>query len=165
MSTAPVSKAELLHTNAAMLAMTSVFILARIGIQVLRRKAFEVQDFFIYFAYFVYLALWICYRIVIDPMFRAYAVYSGESPSYPTMMADASQMLRLITAAQMCFYTSLVGVKLSLLTLYRKLLRDLPNIYYKIWWSIVGVCILVSNSDSRILYILLTLQNPGLAAC
>ncbi|KAF3043676.1 hypothetical protein E8E12_006132 [Didymella heteroderae] len=135
----PVSKSELLHTNAAMLALTSLFILARIGIHVSRRRALELDDFFIYFAFVLYLALWVCYRVVIDPMFRAYAVYSGQSPPYPTMMHDASQMLRLITAAQMCFYASLLGVKLSLLTLYRKLLKGLPSLYYKLWWGIIAI--------------------------
>jgi hypothetical protein len=144
----PISKSELLHTNAAMLALTSLFIVARIAIQVSRRKVLEVHDFFIYFAFILYLALWICYRIVIDPMFRAYAVYSGQSPPYPTMMRDASQMLRLITAAQMCFYTSLLGVKLSLLTLYRKLLKGLAGIYYKLWWAIVVVVILARFPQS-----------------
>lgn len=145
----PISKSELLHTNAAMLTLTSLFILARIAIHISRRRALEIHDFFIYFAFVLYLALWICYRIVIDPMFRAYAVYSGQSPPYPTMMHDASQMLRLIAAAQMCFYTSLLGVKLSLLTLYRKLLKGLPCIYCRIWWSIVAVVVLVS--DTRLL--------------
>ena len=146
----PVSKSELLHTNAAMLVLTSLFILARITIHISRRKTLEIQDFCIYFAYIFYLALWICYRIVIDPMFRAYAVYSGESPPYPTMIRDASQMLRLITAAQMCFYTSLLGVKLSLLTLYRKLLKGLPIVYCRIWWAIVGVTVLVGSCHSSI---------------
>lgn len=141
----PVSKSELLHTNAAMLALTSLFVLARVGVQISRRRAPELHDFFIYFAFVLYLALWICYRIVIDPMFRAYAVYSGQSPPYPTMMHDASQMLRLITAAQMCFYTSLLGVKLSLLTLYRKLLKGLPSLYRKLWWGIVAVVVLVNH--------------------
>lgn len=145
----PVSRSELLHTNVAMLALTSLFVLTRIGIQISRRRALELHDVFIYLAFVLYLALWICYRIVIDPMFRAYAVYSGLSPPYPTMMHDASQMLRLITAAQMCFYTSLLCVKLSLLTLYRKLLKSLPSIYYRVWWGIVAVVVLVSDEESN----------------
>lgn len=140
----PITQSELIHTNAAMLALTSLFILARIGIHVARRKPVELHDFFIYFGFVLYLALWICYRIVIGPMFRAYAVYTGEIRPYPTLMQDAAQMLRLITAAQMCFYTVLLCVKLSLLTLYRKLLKGLASVYYKIWWGIVAVVVLVS---------------------
>jgi len=139
----PITKSELIHTNTAMLALTTLFVFARVSIHIHRRKSLEPHDYFIYFAYVLYLVLWICYRIVIDPMFRAYAVYSGENPPYPTIMQDAAQMLRLLTAAQMCFYTSLLGVKLSLLTLYRKLLKSLPSIYYKVWWIIVAIVILV----------------------
>jgi hypothetical protein len=84
---------------------------------------------------------------VIPPMFHVYAVIGREIPPYKTMMEDAALMLRLITAGQMCFYTLLFSVKLSLLTLYRKLLAGLSSIYKKIWWGIVAFCILVGNSD------------------
>lgn len=53
-------------------------------------------------------------------------------------------MLTFISAAQMCFYTLLYSVKLSLLTLYWKLLDGLPKIYKKIWWGIVAFSCLVS---------------------
>ena len=141
----PITQTELIQTNAAMLALTSLFIFARIGIHIARRKSLELHDVFIYSAYVLYLALWICYRIVIGPMFRAYAVYTGERPPYPALMHDASQMLRLITAAQMCFYTVLLCVKLSLLMLYRKLLKGLPIIYERIWWAILAVVVMVSG--------------------
>jgi hypothetical protein len=162
----PITQTELIQTNAAMLALTSLFIFARIGIHIARRKSLELHDVFIYSAYVLYLALWICYRIVIGPMFRAYAVYTGERPPYPALMHDASQMLRLITAAQMCFYTVLLCVKLSLLTLYRKLLKGLPIVYERIWWAILAVVVLVSGvslfpSFGR----LLILCSRGLAVC
>ena len=148
-----------------MLALTSLFVFTRTGIHISRYKPFEVQDSFIYLAYVSYLALWICYRIVINPMFRAYAVYNGEVPPYPTIIYDASQMLRLITAAQMCFYTALPGVKLSLLTLYRKLFKGLPSTYHNTWWGIIVVVILVSKKKvyARLFTNLLTLCSRGLA--
>ena len=77
-------------------------------------------------------------------MFRVYAVIGREMPPYKTMMEDAALMLRLLTAGQMCFYTLLFSVKMSLLTLYRKLLAGLPSIYSKVWWGIVAFCIVVS---------------------
>jgi hypothetical protein len=84
-----------------------------------------------------------CYIIVIPPMFKVYAVIGLDIPPYKTMMNDAALMLRLITAGQMCFYTLLCAVKMSLLTLYRKLLAGLPGIYQKLWWGIVTFCVLV----------------------
>jgi hypothetical protein len=81
-------------------------------------------------------------------MFHVYAVISFEISPYPTMMEDAALMLRLITAGQMCFYTLLFSVKMSLLTLYHKLLVGLPSLYQKVWWSIVAFCLLVRNLES-----------------
>jgi hypothetical protein len=81
-------------------------------------------------------------------MFRVYAVIDREKPPYLTMMEDAALMLRLITSAQMCFYTLLFAVKLSLLTLYRKLLTGLPSIYNRVWWGIVAFCLLVGPRNS-----------------
>jgi hypothetical protein len=61
-------------------------------------------------------------------MFHVYAVIGREIPPYKIMMEHAALMLRLITAGQMCFFTLLLSVKLSLLKLYRKLLEGLPSI-------------------------------------
>jgi hypothetical protein len=70
-------------------------------------------------------------------------VVGREIPPYATLMEDAALMLRLLTAGQMCFYTLLFAVKLSLLTLYYKLLAGLPAIFQRIWWGIVVFCVLV----------------------
>lgn len=80
-------------------------------------------------------------------MFRVYAVIDRAAPPYKTMMEDAALMLRLITAAQMCFYTLLFAVKISLLCLYCKLLAGLPGVYRKVWWAIVTFCVLVSSQS------------------
>jgi hypothetical protein len=80
-------------------------------------------------------------------MFYVFAVIGREIPPYKTMMEDAALMLGLITAGQMCFYTLLLSVKLSLLTLYRKLLEGLPSIKKKVWCGIVVFCILVRTAS------------------
>jgi hypothetical protein len=141
--TTPITQHELLRTNVAMLVLTTFFILSRATIHAKRRKTVELSDIFIYSAYILYIALWSCYIIVIPPMFRVYAVIGQETAPYPAMMQDAAIMLRLITAGQMCFYTLLLAAKLSLLTLYWKLLVGLPSVYQKIWWGIVVFCVLV----------------------
>lgn len=140
----PVTHDELVRTNVVMLVMTSIFVVARAALHVSRRKPIELPDGFIYFSFALYLALWTLYFLVIPPMFRVYAVVDRVKPPYKTMAADAATMLRFITAAQMCFYTLLLSVKLSLLTLYRKLLAGLPGVYKKIWWCILGFCVVVS---------------------
>lgn len=140
----PITHDELIRTNVAMLVLTSVFIVARAALQVSRRKPVEMSDGFIYFSFALYIALWTLYFFVVPPMFRVYAVVDRVKPPYKTMADDAATMLRLITAAQMCFYTLLFSVKLSLLALYRKLLAGLPSMYRKIWWCILAFCVIVS---------------------
>lgn len=54
----PISRVELLRTNGSMLALTSFFVLARAAVQVSKRRAFELPDFFIYLSYILYIALW-----------------------------------------------------------------------------------------------------------
>lgn len=143
-SKAPVSKDVLLRTNAVMLVLTSAFVFARAVLQIAKRKPFELPDFFVYFAYCLFIALWACYHVVTPPIYRAYAFMEGETEAYATMKNDAIAMLKFLVAGQICFYTLLISVKMSLMTLYRKLLAGLPSIYRKIWWALVAFCALVS---------------------
>ena len=140
----PITQEELVRTSVAMLVLTSLFVLSRTILQIAKSKPFEFPDLFIYLAFFIFVAMWSCYVIIIPPMFRIYDVLGGFAKPYATMVEDAAIMLRLITAGQMCFYTLLFTVKMSLLTLYRKLLTDLSSIYMKIWWGIVVFCVVVS---------------------
>jgi hypothetical protein len=50
---------------------------------------------------------------------------------------------RWMTAAQLLFYTSLLLVKLSLLTLYHQLLDKAPTKFTLMWWAIFTYCVLV----------------------
>ena len=140
----PITQEELVRTSVAMLVLTSLFVLSRTTLQIAKSKPFEFPDLFIYLAFFIFVAMWSCYVIIIPPMFRIYDVLGGFAKPYATMVEDAAIMLRLITAGQMCFYTLLFTVKMSLLTLYRKLLTGLSSIYMKIWWGIVVFCVVVS---------------------
>ncbi|PSN61723.1 hypothetical protein BS50DRAFT_504047 [Corynespora cassiicola Philippines] len=138
----PITRFGLVRANSVMLALTTLFFLARATIHISHRKIFELGDFFICFAFALYVSLWICYIIMVGPMFKVSAVGRGEITPYPTLADDAAYTFRLIAASQMCFYTSLYCVKISLLILYRKLLVGLSTIYYRIWYGIIIFCIL-----------------------
>lgn len=144
----PITKDELMRTNVAMLILTSLFILSRVILQIVKRRALGLPDFFIYFAFFLFVSMWTCYIAIIPTMFRIFGVLDGATRPYATMMDDAGMLLRHITAAQMLFYTLLFTVKMSLLTLYRKILVGLPVIYDRIWWGTVAFCVLVSICSS-----------------
>lgn len=140
----PITKERLVHTNASMLVVTSLFVFSRAALHISKRKTFEPQDFFIYLAYILYVSLWSCYLAAVPPLYRLNPL-NGEIGHYTTTIEDAANALKLILAAQTCYYTLLLSVKLSLLTLYRKLLVGLPYVYNKIWWAIVVLCIAVSS--------------------
>lgn len=141
----PITRDELVRTNAAMLVLTSLFVLSRVVLQVSKRKPFELPDFFIYLAFTIFVSMWTCYILTIPPMFRVFDVLGGLARPYVAILDDAAAMLRLLTSAQMCFYTLLFCVKMSLLTLYRKLLTGMPTIYKKIWWCTVTFCVVVRS--------------------
>jgi hypothetical protein len=141
----PITRDELVRTNTAMLVLTSAFVLSRVTLQISKRRSFELSDFFIYLAFALFVSMWTCYLMAVPPMFRIFAVLGGLTKPYATVMQDTAAMLRFITAGQMCFYTLLFSVKMSLMTLYRKLLAGLPGAYKKIWWAIVSFCMIVSS--------------------
>lgn len=155
----PITRDELVRTNAAMLVLTSLFILLRVVLQIAKRRPFELPDFFIYLAFAIFISMWTCYILTVPPMFRVFDVLSGLTRPYATILDDAATMLRLITSAQMCFYTLLFCVKMSLLTLYRKLLTGLPTIYNNIWWGTVAFCAVVSIHSGASLALPLVLMR------
>ena len=76
---------------------------------------------------------------------RVYGVINGEIPAYPEMRDDTVVMTKMIFAAPCMFWMTLWSIKFSLLFLYRRLLTGISSMYTKIWWAIVGFCIVVRN--------------------
>jgi hypothetical protein len=89
----PITKDELIRVNSAMLALTSLFVIARLAVNLSKRKPFELPDLFIYFGFVLYLVIWSCYIAVIPPMFKVFAAAYGEIPLYPTIVQDVSRSL------------------------------------------------------------------------
>ncbi|KAF2279162.1 uncharacterized protein EI97DRAFT_371273 [Westerdykella ornata] len=143
MTSGLISKPALIATNIACLAITTVFVVGRVVTAFTRRsKNLQLTDLFVYLAFILYLAMWVCYLLLITPTFKIYAVFYRERRPYPTMTDDAALMQRLILPAQVAFYTLLSCVKGSFLSLYHNLLQGLPGIYRRIWHGIVLFVIL-----------------------
>ena len=87
--------------------------------------------------------MWACYVVSVPILYRLVDVGTGKAKPYPTVLQEAGMSARLIWTSQMCYYSLIVAVKFSLLTLYRKLLVGLRDIYHKIWWSIAIFILLV----------------------
>ena len=87
--------------------------------------------------------MWACYVVSVPILYRLVDVGMGKADPYPKILEEAGLSARLIWTAQVCYYSVIVAVKFSLLTLYRKLLVGLRDIYHKIWWGIAIFILLV----------------------
>ncbi|KAJ4985185.1 hypothetical protein SVAN01_09321 [Stagonosporopsis vannaccii] len=139
---ATMPRAQLEGVNTAMLVVTSIFFMTRLAVRAYQRKPYELHEFFCHAAFVCYVAMWVMYYKENDPLYRAEGVQRGEMAPYPEILHDAGMIYRWLTAGQLLFYTTLTSVKLSLLTLYRRLIVQTPTIYTVIWWSILVFCIL-----------------------
>ncbi|CAO2651784.1 Nn.00g000670.m01.CDS01 [Neocucurbitaria sp. VM-36] len=60
-----ISERVFVQVTYTMIVLASIFVLARVGIQVWKRKAMELQDYLIYVAFTFFLTMSICYLIII----------------------------------------------------------------------------------------------------
>lgn len=140
-----ITENELLGTNIAMIAVVSIVVMIRVSVQVIRRKKLDVQDYLVYVAFAFHLTMSILGVIITPLMYLMDDVALGKRPPYPGLVADTAHMAKLIFSGQLCFWFCLWAVKFSLLALYKNLMAGLPSIYMKAWWSVVGICLLVSK--------------------
>jgi hypothetical protein len=140
-----ITEDHLLQTCYAMLALGSVFVLARfVTTQLVRPTRFLVQDLWVYFAYALFVAMTVLYIVVIPTLYRITAVSEGQSPPYATILEDSNFLIRVFFTTAILFWSVLWAIKLSFLALYKKLLDGLHNVYIKLWWAVVVFCFLVS---------------------
>ncbi|KAI4624471.1 hypothetical protein J4E83_004146 [Alternaria metachromatica] len=136
-----ISQHDLLRTDYAMLAMTSTVFIARVGVQVWRRKPIEAQDILLYIAFAAYLAFTILYIVITPIFFKLQALQAGRIAPWPTMMEDIIFAAKVMWQSGMEYWTCLWFVKFSLLSLYKKLLSGMPKKYLWIWWFTLIFCV------------------------
>ncbi|KAF2114826.1 hypothetical protein BDV96DRAFT_494291 [Lophiotrema nucula] len=139
---ATMNRRRLEGVNTAMLVVTAVFFAARVVVRLVKRKPFELHDVFCYSSFLCYVGMCVMYYKENDPLYRVEGVQRGEIPPYSDILHDAGMIYRWLTASQLLFYSSLTSVKLSLLTLYRRLLDRTPAKFTYMWWGILAFCIL-----------------------
>lgn len=143
-----VTQEQLLNTSYAMIALTSVFAIARVATRVLRPKKLATEDYLVFLSFVLFIAMSTMYIVVTPAMFRISAVTSGAVPPYATMLVDALFIIKIFFANTMIFWFLLWTVKFSLLALYKRLMVGVDNkIYIKIWWGVLVFCILVSATN------------------
>lgn len=130
----------------AMLALATIFMIARGYIQARRRKPMESQDYLLFTGYILFLAMSVSTLLVSSKIFMIYKVQSHLIPPPITLKADIIWGVRMVNACNVLFLLSLWTVKLSFMALYRKLIRGLPGPYTQLWWMVIIFCLLVSPS-------------------
>lgn len=138
-----ISQNDLLRTDYAMLALTSTVFVARIVVQVSRRKYIEWQDGWLYIAFSAYLAMCILYTHITPTFFKLEQLARGEIQSWDGMQRDVKLTTETIFSSGVMFWTCLWCTKFSLLALYKKLLVGLSNTWVYLYWGIVVFCVLV----------------------
>lgn len=133
-------------TTYAMIALASLCILVRIGIQVSRRKGLQSQDYLIYLAFLFFLTMCISYLHIIPNLDRLYEVGVGAIAPWPNMEADSIRYTRVLFWAPIWFWTSLWLAKLSLLALCKRLMEGLPRSYTRFRLAVLIFCWIVRLS-------------------
>lgn len=152
------TKPEILRIKYAMMVLVSLFVLALLIFQATRCKKLELQNYISYFAFTCYLGACPLYITMVLILFKIPDVTIGMIAIPINSINTAGLTGIRIWAAQMCFYTCLWSVKVSLLYLYRKLLAGLLWIYIRIWWvhlpssSFMSCAFLSSPPASSLLY-------------
>lgn len=142
-----ISESQLSGVVYSMIILASLFVLARSGVQVCMRRKLEAQDFLLYAAFILFLATTICYLVIFSKVFMIARVSVGVLEPGPTFQADMITYVRMMFVTTTLFWISLWLVKLSFLSLYRKLLEGLPIVYMRLWSAVLVFCVIVSLID------------------
>ncbi|OAL04822.1 hypothetical protein IQ06DRAFT_313933 [Phaeosphaeriaceae sp. SRC1lsM3a] len=137
-----ISEQRFIWVSALMIILASIFVLARIGIQIWRRKKMYLQDCLVYCAYIFFLTMSICYLIIVPNIYRIGRVTVGRIEPWPAFAEDVIVYVRLMFVTTSLFWLSLWFVKLSLLALYKNLMDGLPMMYIRLWWALFVFCLI-----------------------
>ena len=143
-----ISQNDLLRTDYAMVSLTSTVFVARVVVQISRRKIVEMQDIWLYVAFAAYLAFTILYIIITPTFFKIEELQKGTGTPWAGMQKDIRFASEVMWSSGMEYWTCLWFVKFSLLALYKKLLVGMPNAYLWTWWGTLIFCIIVGDDMS-----------------
>ncbi|KAH7080992.1 hypothetical protein FB567DRAFT_117299 [Paraphoma chrysanthemicola] len=137
-----ISEPQFIRVVYAMVILATAFSLARLGIQVWKRKWMEMQDYLIYFAFVCFLAMSISYLVIVPQIYKIGRVTLGLIEPWPTLLDEVVNYIRMMFVTTTLFWISLWSVKLSLLSLYKKFMEGLPKIYMRLWWALFVFCLI-----------------------
>lgn len=120
-----------------MLALSTLFMIARFAIRTIKRRFFLVEEIFATLAWALSVA--ICANIIsIAPLFfKTAAVGAKVLPPYPDYAQDSKHVTTAIFVNGALFWSCLWSVKVALMLQCKRLIERQP-VYNIVWWCIIA---------------------------
>jgi uncharacterized membrane protein len=131
-------------TGYALIAVTSIVVLARYVALVRRFSDLKAEDYLLSVAYVFFVALTVLYIIISPVIFRLARLRAGLIKPYPTVEQDGRQLQIFYFVTTSSLWLCLWMVKFSLLSMYKRFLTG--KVYIVAWWTITTFCTLVRSS-------------------
>jgi hypothetical protein len=129
----------------ALIVISALAVFARFYMQWARRDQFRREDIIVLFAFVVLVCLDAIYIYVTPIVYRVANVGDDTFREYPGFEDDAVTQLKVTFASAILFPTVLWSVKLSLMSLSRRVIRKQPDLVRRCWWLLLVFVVLVSH--------------------
>lgn len=142
---AVLSQESLLATGIFMIILTTIIFAARMYLGAIKKRQFVWEDGWLIAAWVVFIVVTALYLNAGPVIFRFEAIASGDLAPYPTVLDDSLKLQKTFFVSTSGLWICLWLVKASLLTLYKRLMSNL-RAYIIMWWIVVVICVVVSQS-------------------
>lgn len=139
---ADISRSSIRSTAIALIILTTISILARIGGGYTQWRQLQIEDLWLVLCYLFFITIAVLYLYIVPAFYRLTDLGAGLIEPYPTVNNDALFIQKGLFAASSCLWFCLWSAKFSLLCMYKKLMDKLP-LYIKLWWALVVFSALV----------------------
>jgi len=140
----------------AMVVLTTFVFLSRAVVRFRRPHQVAAADYILLLAYIFFMVQAILYLVTISPIYRWQAAFAGETEMYPNFVADLIVMRKVMLINSYVLWCTLWSVKFAFLSLYWKLVQQLP-LYIKMWWAVTIFTTLVRHLDQPLRVLLFKL--------
>jgi hypothetical protein len=143
MSTNSLSNTALQATGIVTAIATGLIFGSRLVMGMLERRAFSWEDGWLAAAFVVFMVITSLYLSAGPVIFRLEDLAAGRIDLYPEVMDDSLTIQKTFFVTTSGLWISLWLVKVSLLTVYKRLMTNV-RLFTILWWATLVICIVVS---------------------
>ncbi|KAH6690600.1 hypothetical protein F5X68DRAFT_253476 [Plectosphaerella plurivora] len=141
MSTNSLSNAALQATGIVTTIVTGLIFGGRLAMGVFEKRAFSWEDGWLAAAWVVFMVISSLYMAAGPVIFRLEDLAAGRIDLYPEVMDDSLTIQKTFFVTTSGLWISLWLVKVSLLTVYKRLMTNV-RLFTILWWATLVICIL-----------------------